>query len=85
MCVCLFYRKCVKCHISHGLTQKEAGDCNHTCALLANYMDDASGTVRRFCLELLLHIVIKISLELGPFSGSSCSQGSCDGKMPIAH
>lgn len=31
------------CHLSHGLTQKEAGQCNHTCAPLVSYMDDVSG------------------------------------------
>lgn len=31
------------CHLSHGLTQEEAGQCNHTCAPLVGYMDDMSG------------------------------------------
>lgn len=42
---CLPLRKCVDCHLSHGLTQKEAGQCNSTCAPLVGYMDDMSGTV----------------------------------------
>lgn len=40
----LSFRKCVDCHLSHGLTQKEAGHCNNTCAPLVGYMDDVSGT-----------------------------------------
>ncbi|CAI5690448.1 integrin beta-8 isoform X1 [Oreochromis niloticus] len=40
---CQSYWTCVGCHLSHGLTQKEAGQCNHTCAPLVSYMDDVSG------------------------------------------
>lgn len=40
---CQSYWKCVGCHLSHGLAQKEAGQCNHTCAPLVGYMDDVSG------------------------------------------
>lgn len=38
------FRQCVECHLAHGLTQKEAGHCNNTCAPLVGYMDDVSGT-----------------------------------------
>lgn len=44
--LCVFVvslRKCVGCHLSHGLAQKEAGQCNHTCSPLVSYMDDVSG------------------------------------------
>uniref|UniRef100_A0A8C5HNF2 Integrin beta n=1 Tax=Gouania willdenowi TaxID=441366 RepID=A0A8C5HNF2_GOUWI len=40
---CQPHWKCVDCHITHGLTQKEVGRCNHTCAPLVDYTDDASG------------------------------------------
>ncbi|XP_071368600.1 integrin beta-8 [Centroberyx affinis] len=40
---CQSYWKCVDCHLSHGLTQEEAGHCNHTCAPLVGYIDDVSG------------------------------------------
>lgn len=43
--VCLSHRQCVGCHLSHGLTLKEAGHCNNTCAPLVDYMDDVSGKV----------------------------------------
>uniref|UniRef100_A0A4W6EWR2 Integrin beta n=1 Tax=Lates calcarifer TaxID=8187 RepID=A0A4W6EWR2_LATCA len=42
---CQSYWKCVDCHLSHGLTQKEAGHCNNTCAPLVGYMDDVSGKI----------------------------------------
>uniref|UniRef100_A0A8C2WZV7 Integrin beta n=1 Tax=Cyclopterus lumpus TaxID=8103 RepID=A0A8C2WZV7_CYCLU len=41
---CQSYWKCVDCHLSHGLTQKEAGHCNNTCAPQVGYMDVVSGT-----------------------------------------
>uniref|UniRef100_A0A8D0D7E2 Integrin beta n=1 Tax=Sander lucioperca TaxID=283035 RepID=A0A8D0D7E2_SANLU len=51
---CQSYWKCVDCHLSHGLSQKEAGHCNNTCAPLVGYMDDVSGTAtlaNRICSE----------------------------------
>jgi len=48
----LSLRKCVDCHLSHGLTQKEAGQCNNTCAPLVGYMDVVSGTA---ALTAILH------------------------------
>lgn len=50
----LSLRKCVDCHLAHGLTEKEAGHCNDTCASLVDYMDDVSGTAslaNRICSE----------------------------------
>ncbi|XP_034096678.1 LOW QUALITY PROTEIN: integrin beta-8 [Gymnodraco acuticeps] len=40
---CQSYWKCVDCHLSHGLTQKEAGHCNSTCESLVGYRDDVLG------------------------------------------
>ncbi|XP_070702620.1 integrin beta-8 [Pempheris klunzingeri] len=40
---CQSYWNCVDCHLSHGLTQKQAGHCNNSCAPLVDYMDDVSG------------------------------------------
>ncbi|KAM9838271.1 integrin beta-8 [Aulostomus maculatus] len=40
---CQSYWKCVDCHLSRGLTQKEAGHCNSTCTSLVGYIDDVSG------------------------------------------
>lgn len=40
---CQSYWRCVDCHLSHGLTQEEAGQCNHTCAPLVGYVDEVSG------------------------------------------
>ncbi|KAK5883768.1 hypothetical protein CesoFtcFv8_020064 [Champsocephalus esox] len=42
-CTCQSYWKCVDCHLSHGLTQKEAGHCNSTCESLVGYRDDVLG------------------------------------------
>lgn len=39
----LFFRKCVDCHLSHGLAPKEAGLCNSTCVPLVGYVDGSSG------------------------------------------
>uniref|UniRef100_A0A4W6EXQ7 Integrin beta n=1 Tax=Lates calcarifer TaxID=8187 RepID=A0A4W6EXQ7_LATCA len=44
-CQSYWYLSCVDCHLSHGLTQKEAGHCNNTCAPLVGYMDDVSGKI----------------------------------------
>nr|XP_020443646.1 integrin beta-8 [Monopterus albus] len=40
---CQSHWECVGCHMSHGLTPKEAEPCNNTCAPLVDYMDDVSG------------------------------------------
>lgn len=45
--VSLHLRKCVDCHLSHGLAQKEAGHCNNTCAPLVGYVDVVSGTATK--------------------------------------
>ncbi|XP_074543787.1 integrin beta-8 [Halichoeres trimaculatus] len=40
---CQSYWKCVGCHVSHRLTQDEAGLCNSTCPHFVGYIDDISG------------------------------------------
>ncbi len=56
---CLSLRKCVDCHLSYGLTQREAGHCNNTCAPLVGYMDDVSGTANRICFEHNLNMGVQ--------------------------
>ncbi|XP_026156771.1 integrin beta-8 isoform X2 [Mastacembelus armatus] len=50
---CQSYWNCVDCHLSHGLTQKEAGHCNSTCAPLVNYMDDVSGQTGEMWIQCM--------------------------------
>ncbi|XP_056255617.1 integrin beta-8 [Seriola aureovittata] len=50
---CQSYWKCVDCHLSHGLTQKEAGHCNSTCAPLVGYMDDVSGQAGEMWIQCM--------------------------------
>ncbi|XP_068189916.1 integrin beta-8 [Antennarius striatus] len=40
---CQSYWKCVDCHLSHGLAQKEAGYCNNTCSSLVSFTANLSG------------------------------------------
>ncbi|KAG7245021.1 hypothetical protein INR49_023587 [Caranx melampygus] len=46
-------QKCVDCHLSHGLTQEEAGHCNSTCAPLVGYMDDVSGQAGEMWIQCM--------------------------------
>ncbi|XP_049890900.1 integrin beta-8 isoform X1 [Epinephelus moara] len=50
---CQSYWKCVDCHLSHGLTQKEAGVCNNTCAPLVGYMDDVLGQAGEMWIQCM--------------------------------
>ncbi|XP_075962480.1 integrin beta-8 [Anarhichas minor] len=50
---CQSYWKCVDCHLSHGLTQKEAGHCNNTCAPLVGYMDVVSGQAGEMWIQCM--------------------------------
>ncbi|XP_029977034.1 integrin beta-8 [Salarias fasciatus] len=50
---CQSYWKCVECHLSHGLTQKEGGHCNNTCAPLVGYKDDVSGQAEEMWIQCM--------------------------------
>lgn len=50
---CQSYWKCVGCHLSHSLTQEEAGHCNSTCAPLVGYMDDVSGQAGEMWIQCM--------------------------------
>ncbi len=81
----LSLRKCVDCHLSHGLTQKEAGHCNHTCSPLVGYMDDVSGTASLAVLwisgKLIFHkgtmmVLVVFNSMPGLHLSSSCQKDS---------
>uniref|UniRef100_A0A8K9V9G1 Integrin beta n=1 Tax=Oncorhynchus mykiss TaxID=8022 RepID=A0A8K9V9G1_ONCMY len=40
---CQSHWRCIDCHLSHGLSQREAGECNHTCIPLVGYVNDVTG------------------------------------------
>uniref|UniRef100_G3NT90 Integrin beta n=1 Tax=Gasterosteus aculeatus aculeatus TaxID=481459 RepID=G3NT90_GASAC len=50
---CQSYWKCVDCHLSHGLAQKEAGHCNNTCAPLVGYVDVVSGQAEEMWIQCM--------------------------------
>ncbi|KAM8767774.1 integrin beta-8 [Acanthopagrus schlegelii] len=50
---CQSYWRCVDCHLSHGLSQKEGGHCNNTCAPLVGYTDDVSGPAEEKWIQCL--------------------------------
>nr|XP_029502081.1 integrin beta-8-like isoform X1 [Oncorhynchus nerka] len=50
---CQSHWRCIDCHLSHGLSQREAGECNHTCIPLVGYVNDVTvllGQVWRQCV-----------------------------------
>uniref|UniRef100_A0A3P8XDH8 Integrin beta n=1 Tax=Esox lucius TaxID=8010 RepID=A0A3P8XDH8_ESOLU len=42
---CQSHWMCIDCHLSHGLSQNAAWQCNHTCTPLVGYVSDVAGTV----------------------------------------
>ncbi|XP_047461690.1 integrin beta-8 [Mugil cephalus] len=50
---CLSHWKCVECHLSHGLRQKEGEHCNSTCAPLVGYKDDVSGQAEELWIQCM--------------------------------
>lgn len=63
----LFFRKCVDCHLSHGLAPKEAGLCNSTCVPLVGYVDGTSGseTISRSFTQMMLTFKKKMRKHFG--------------------
>nr|XP_023831842.1 integrin beta-8 [Salvelinus alpinus] len=47
---CQSHWRCIDCHLSHGLSQREAEECNHTCTSLVGYVNDVTGQVWRQCV-----------------------------------
>uniref|UniRef100_A0A8D3D3T8 Integrin beta n=1 Tax=Scophthalmus maximus TaxID=52904 RepID=A0A8D3D3T8_SCOMX len=65
---CQSYGNCVGCRASHGLAQKEAGQCNITCAPLVGYMDDVSGKTSLANSNLLLFLSSQLTVWSRPGS-----------------
>uniref|UniRef100_A0AAZ3R4N0 Integrin beta n=1 Tax=Oncorhynchus tshawytscha TaxID=74940 RepID=A0AAZ3R4N0_ONCTS len=42
---CQSHWRCIDCHLSHGLSQRKMGHCNHTCPPLVVYVNDVTGTM----------------------------------------
>ncbi|XP_071231044.1 integrin beta-8-like isoform X1 [Salvelinus alpinus] len=49
---CQSHWRCIDCHLSHGLSQRKMGHCNHTCTPLVGYVNDVTGEVWRQCVHM---------------------------------